>query len=108
MEQLNTIRREELKAKLDRGDDFLLVEVSDRASYGEAHLPGAAHFQSLEELEKSIPDRGHELVLYAENLRDHGSLHVVRELTGMGYPHVYEYEAGKEDWIENNLPTEPG
>lgn len=106
MEQLNTIRRDELKAKLDRSDDFLLVEVSKRPSFDRAHLPGAVYFQSIEELEKSIPGRDHELIFYAENLKDHSSLKIVRELTGMGYLHVCEYEAGKEDWIENNLPTE--
>jgi rhodanese-related sulfurtransferase len=35
------ISREELNAKLDRGEDVELVEVLGEARYKEAHLPGA-------------------------------------------------------------------
>lgn len=106
MEQLNTISRDELKAKLDRNDDFLLYEVSEKPSFDEAHLPGATHFEGIEKIEEAIPGADHEIVLYSENLRDRASLRVVRELTGMGYRHVYEYEDGKADWLSEDLPTE--
>ena len=35
------ISREELKAKLDRGDDFVLVEALPPPHYREGHLPKA-------------------------------------------------------------------
>ena len=42
MERLKTIAREELKAKMDRGDDFVLLEVlSDRASRPTSPVPKA-------------------------------------------------------------------
>ncbi len=91
---------------MDRGDDFLLVEVSERALYDEAHLPGAILFRSVEELEEEIPGKDREVILYSKNLGDHSSLRVTRELTAMGYLHAYEYEGGKEDWTSNGLPTE--
>ena len=43
--KVTTITREELKAKMDRGDDFVLLEVLGEASYRRAHLPGAIRFQ---------------------------------------------------------------
>ena len=38
---LKTISRDELKQKIDRKDDFLLVETLPAATYHHAHLPGA-------------------------------------------------------------------
>jgi hypothetical protein len=29
-------------------------------------------------------------------------------LAELGYTHVFEYEAGKEDWVEADLPIEQG
>ncbi len=31
-----------------------------------------------------------------------------RRLEALGYEHVYDYEEGKQDWIEAGLPTESG
>ncbi len=36
-----TIDREVLKAKLDRGEDLVIVEALPPSYYEEAHLPGA-------------------------------------------------------------------
>ena len=36
---VKTITREELKAKMDRGDDFVLLEALGEASYRRGHLP---------------------------------------------------------------------
>ena len=36
-----TISREELESKLDRGDDFLLVETLPEEQYRHTHLSGA-------------------------------------------------------------------
>lgn len=38
-----TITRDELKAKLDRGDQFVLVETLPEAAYQQSHLPGAIY-----------------------------------------------------------------
>jgi len=42
---VKTISREDLKEKIDRGDDFVLLEVLSETSYNRAHLPGAMRFQ---------------------------------------------------------------
>ena len=36
-----TISRDELKKKIDRGDNFSLVETLPETAYHHAHLPGA-------------------------------------------------------------------
>jgi hypothetical protein len=54
---LKTIDREELKAKIDRGDDFLLLEVLGEASYNREHL----------QVEGLVRDRSTEVVAYCSN-----------------------------------------
>ena len=64
---MKTIDREELKAKIDRGDDFLLLEVLGEASYRREHLPGAVRYEGREQVEGLVPDRSAEIVAYCSN-----------------------------------------
>jgi rhodanese-related sulfurtransferase len=62
-----TINREELKAKIDRGERFRLVETLQEPAFQKAHLPGAVNLppDRLRELAPQIlPDKGAEIVVY--------------------------------------------
>jgi rhodanese-related sulfurtransferase len=62
-----TISREDLKAKLDREDDFILVETLSEEQYEHAHLPGAVNLppdQVRELAGKVLPDKGTDVVVY--------------------------------------------
>lgn len=59
---MKTITREELKEKMDRGDDFVLLEALGEASYRRAHLPGAVRFQTTERTSELWPDKSTEIV----------------------------------------------
>jgi rhodanese-related sulfurtransferase len=64
---VNTISRDELKQKLDRKDDFLLVETLPKIAYEHAHLPGAINLPSDEIKElapKLLPDKNADIVVY--------------------------------------------
>jgi rhodanese-related sulfurtransferase len=67
VERLKTITREELKAKMDRGGDFVLLEVLGEASYQRAHLPGAIRFQDTSRAPELLPDKEAEVVAYCSN-----------------------------------------
>ena len=54
---MKTISREDLKEKIDRGDEFVLLEVLSEASYGRAHLPGAIRFQDMDSISDLLPDK---------------------------------------------------
>ena len=45
---IETISRDELKAKLDRGDDFKLVMTLHEWAFKAAHIPGSLHFPTVE------------------------------------------------------------
>ena len=102
------ITREELKEKIDRGDEFVLVEALSPAHYRSSHLPGAVNlpYEFVDEAESVLPDKGAEVVVYCMNPDCEASALEVRELVGMGYQNVRHYRAGKQDWIRAGLPVE--
>ncbi len=62
-----TISRDELKQKMDRGENFYLVETLVATAYQHAHLPGAVNLppDNVAELAPSLlPDRDTEVVVY--------------------------------------------
>jgi rhodanese-related sulfurtransferase len=67
MAEIGTIGREELKGKIDRGDDFVLLEVLGEASYRQAHLPGAVRYEGREQVEALAPDKATEIIAYCSS-----------------------------------------
>jgi len=64
---VKTISREDLKEKIDRGDDFVLLEVLSEASYDRVHLPGAVRLQDRGLIPDLMPDKTTEVVAYCSN-----------------------------------------
>ncbi len=66
------VEREELKTKLDRGDDFVLVEALPEKYYRRAHLPGAVNLPP-DRVEEMAPEllsgKGTEVVVYCGSFR---------------------------------------
>ena len=64
---MKTISREELKQKIDRKDDFVLVETLAETAYHHAHLPRAINLPPDKvsvQAPNLLPDRGAEIVVY--------------------------------------------
>jgi rhodanese-related sulfurtransferase len=67
---LETISRNDLKGKMDRGDDFTLVETLPEAAYHHAHLPGAINLppDRVKELAPQLlPDKSAEIIVYCSS-----------------------------------------
>ena len=65
-----TISRDELKQKIDRKNDFLLVETLPATAYHHNHLPGALSLppDSVTTFDSQLlPDKGAEIVVYCAN-----------------------------------------
>lgn len=67
MASLKTIDRDELKAKMDRGDDFVLLEVLSEASYRQGHLPGAIRYGDIGDISELAPDKSAEIIAYCSS-----------------------------------------
>jgi rhodanese-related sulfurtransferase len=104
------ISREELKSKLDRGDDFYLVEALSRRHYEMSHLPGAINlpYEFVDQAEKVLRDKVAEIVVYCISEECESSRQEARELEEMGYENVVHYAEGKQGWIKAGLPVEGG
>ncbi len=64
---LETISRDELKQKIDRKDNFLLVETLPQTAYQHAHLPGAINLppdQVPSGAPRLLPDKNADIVVY--------------------------------------------
>lgn len=108
---VSRITRDELKAKLDRGENPVIVEALPPMYYEDAHLPGALNLphNEVDELApKLIPSKSAEVVVYCSNTPCQNSGIAARRLDTLGYSNVREYEEGKEDWVAAGLPTEKG
>ena len=64
---MKTIGREELKEKIDRGDDFVLLEVLSEQSYARGHLPGAIRFPGRLMIRQILPDKATTVVAYCSS-----------------------------------------
>ena len=108
---VRTISREGLKGKLVQGEGVVVVETLGPAYYEDAHLPGAINIPHTEvdDLAPSLlPDKAAQSVVYCSNKACQNSPQAARRLEALGYEDVYDYEEGKEGWIEAGLPTEGG
>jgi rhodanese-related sulfurtransferase len=106
-EPIHTIGREELKAKLARGDDFKLIMALNRWAFDAKHIPGSIHFDAPEELYAAVqPDD--EVVVYCSNVDCLSSVALYRDLVRRGYRNVRRYSGGLLDWEDAGLPLEGG
>ena len=67
---METISREELKGKMDRGESFTLVETLPPVAYHHEHLPGAVNLppDRVRQLAPQLlPDKGAEIVVYCSS-----------------------------------------
>ncbi len=97
VEAVETITYKERKEKMDREDEFVLVETMPGTAYRRQHLPGATNLQGTKQTPTLLPDKGAETITYCWNFNRHASEKVARELTTKGYGSVREYSGGKKD-----------
>lgn len=102
---IETIDREELKVKLDRGDDFRLVMTLHEFAFQAAHIPGSIHFPTVAEALAGL-DPEDEIVVYCSDPACVASQFAYRGLKEHGYGNVRRYEGGLSDWQAAGYPIE--
>jgi rhodanese-related sulfurtransferase len=108
---IRQISRDELKAKIDRGDPFDLVETLSAEHFEHAHLPGAVNIPLDKVAELApvrLPDKQREVVLYCANVKCHAAENAGHQLAALGYANVRYFPGGKHEWITTGLPIERG
>jgi rhodanese-related sulfurtransferase len=104
------ITADELLAKIERGDDFVLVDALAPMIYAHSHLPGAINLPptAVDALRctKRIPDLDTQIVVYCANPDCDDSVVTAQRLTALGYRNVRHYAGGKDEWRERGFPLE--
>ena len=104
-----TITRDELHSKIERDDDFVLLETLPPKSFANGHLPGARNLP-VEEVGRRaselIPSKDSEVVVYCASKSCDASEKAAQKLESLGYTNVYDYLDGKADWKDAGLPLE--
>src|SRR5215831_7770300 len=90
---------DQVKAKLDRGEKFRLIDVREEGEWARDHLPGAEYLGRgvLErDVEQRVPDTGAEIVLYCGG--GFRSALAADSLRKMGYTNVVSMDGGFRGW----------
>lgn len=99
----------DVKARLDRGDKFLLIDVREESEWAKGHLPGAVHLGKgiiERDVEERVPDTGAVIVLYCGG--GFRSALAADNLQKMGYTNVWSMDGGYRDWKEKGYSLTSG
>ncbi|MHA2251129.1 MAG: rhodanese-like domain-containing protein [Candidatus Kariarchaeaceae archaeon] len=102
---MDAISRDDLKAKLDRGDNFKLVMVLGEWHFHAKRIPGSIHVPNPQEALKTLSPED-EIVVYCSSEHCVASQVAYRVLKENGYENVRRYHGGILDWEESGLPLE--
>ena len=96
---------DEIKHRLDRGDQFILVDVREDSEFVKDHLPGAVHLGRgiiERDIETRVPDPKTELILYCGG--GFRSALAADNLQKMGYSNVISMDGGIRERREKSYP----
>jgi rhodanese-related sulfurtransferase len=97
---------DEVKARLDRGEKFLLFDVREESEYAKDHIPGAKHLGKgiiERDIETAVPDVNTEIVLYCGG--GYRSALAADNLRRMGYTKVISMDGGMRGWRDKGYPV---
>jgi rhodanese-related sulfurtransferase len=98
---------DEIKARLDRQDKLVLIDVREDREFDADHIPGAVHLGKgiiERDIEGKYPDLNTPLVLYCGG--GFRSALAADNLQKMGYTNVLSMDGGIRGWREKQYPLE--
>ncbi len=106
MAEYTTITTEQLKQKIEEGEEFVLIDTLGEDSYRKAHLPGATvvdgHADDFVEKAKELVDsKDEEIIVYCSSFSCKLSPACAQKLADAGFTNVIDFEGGLKDWVEH-------
>ena len=98
---------EEYRARVARGESYVLVDTREDNEWARGHLPGAIHLGKgiiERDIEKAVADQGTPIVCYCGG--GFRSALVCDNLRKMGYTNAVSLDGGFRDWVARGLPVE--
>ncbi|MFX1521053.1 MAG: rhodanese-like domain-containing protein [Promethearchaeota archaeon] len=103
------INTEELKEKIDKGEEFILLDVRDTPDYEEEHIVGAVHLlisEMNEQKVNSMFDKNDLIITYSEDINCPAKRIAAEKLSDYGFKNVIAYNESWKAWKEAHYPTE--
>jgi rhodanese-related sulfurtransferase len=107
--RIREVSIDEVKAKLDRREKFLLIDVREESEYAADHFPGAVHLGKgiiERDVEARVPDQNTPMVLYCGG--GFRSALAADNLQKMGYTQVLSMDGGIRGWREKGFALTKG
>jgi rhodanese-related sulfurtransferase len=96
--QYRKISAADAKARVDSGDEIIILDVRTQEEFDEAHIPGAILIPNetiLDEQPELLPDLDAEILIYCRS--GNRSAQAANKLIAMGYTDVVDF-GGIIDW----------
>lgn len=103
--RIREVTLDEVKTKLQNGEQFVLIDVREESEFAKDHIPGAMHMGkgTIErDIEQKVPDLGTPIVLYCGG--GFRSALAADNLTKMGYRNVLSMDGGVRGWRDKGFP----
>ncbi len=104
--QIKQVSIDDLKRRVDAGEDITLVDVREKDEWRQGYIPGAVHVPRgfLEQQAASkLPNKNAKIVTYCQSgIR---SAFAAKTLQDLGYTHVESANPGYGDWKDKGYPT---
>jgi rhodanese-related sulfurtransferase len=94
----------EVSGRMERGDQFYLVDTREDREWNEGHIPNAIHIGKgviERDIETKIPDKNAEIILYCGG--GFRSALSADNMQKMGYKNVVSMDGGYRGWKEAGL-----
>jgi rhodanese-related sulfurtransferase len=107
--RIREVSVDDVKTRIDRGENLLLLDVREQSEYAHDHLPGAIHLGKgviERDIEQRVPQLDTPLVLYCGG--GYRSALAADNLQKMGYTNVLSMDGGIREWREKHFPLTSG
>ena len=99
------ISAQDLKARLDSGDDIMVVDTLVPEHFERMHIPGAKQacvyeINFMDQMAEIAPDKSALLVLYGSSPHTHTAFSAEEKLERAGYANVLVLQGGLQGWRE--------
>ncbi len=103
---IKQVTLEDLKARLESGEELILVDVREKDEWRQGHIPGAIHvprgFLEMQAASR-LPDKDAKIVTYcAAGIRSAFAAQLLQQL---GYENVESANPGFNQWKDTGYPT---
>lgn len=106
---IETITKEELREKVDNGEEFKLIDVRDTPDYEREHIVGAVHLLIAEMDQDKLASMFHKddlIITYSLDRECPAKIIAAKKFVEFGYTNVLAYEGSWKEWKVSGYPVE--